>query len=384
MPITIFFCYAREDEALLIKLKAHLRPLQWEGLIDVWHDRDISAGTEWEREISDHLKKAQIILLLVSPDFMNSDYCYSIEMKQAVKRHERKEARVIPVILEYVAWRVDPLNKLQALPTDTEPVAGWDNTNKALFHVTEGIRKVAEELAAQGPSVLPVVVEKEQRQMAQVSSVLPIAEPVREVSSSTAPRMFEYQEDAYHFLIGMIQDQGAREAVLLQYSCHTSLPLLRKLLHKGARVTVFIQHEDTVAPKKGQDEDIAIPKEGQLRSELQAELIRDTTRNLLSNLGDMHEEPDKLEVYKYRVPPSMSAVKIDNRVICMGWYTCEQKRRGDDKAHEDDTIDISGHDRPAMVVYKGTWEFQVLDKMFSRVEKNYREFGEIVPILNLP
>src|SRR5215468_1857794 len=98
MPVTIFFCYAREDEALLIKLKAHLQPLKWEGLIDVWYDRDISAGTEWEQEINKHLNTAQIILMLVSPDFMNSDYYYSIEMKRAVERHERKEARVIPVI----------------------------------------------------------------------------------------------------------------------------------------------------------------------------------------------------------------------------------------------------------------------------------------------
>src|SRR5262249_50735632 len=102
MPITIFFCYAREDEALLNKLKALLRPLQRQSIIDVWYDRDISAGTEWEQEIDRYLNAARIILLLVSPDFMNSDYCYSIEMKRAVERHERKEARVIPVILHHV------------------------------------------------------------------------------------------------------------------------------------------------------------------------------------------------------------------------------------------------------------------------------------------
>src|SRR5215470_9381349 len=96
MPISIFFCYAREDEALLNKLKTHLRPLQRQSLIDVWYDRDISAGAEWEQEISEHLNTAQIILLLVSPDFMDSDYCYSIEMKRAVERHQRGEACVIP------------------------------------------------------------------------------------------------------------------------------------------------------------------------------------------------------------------------------------------------------------------------------------------------
>src|SRR5947208_10061471 len=102
MPVEIFFCYAHEDETLLNKLKAHLRPLQRQGLIDVWHDRDINAGQEWEQEISKHLNEAQIILLLISPDFMDSDYCYSKEMQRALERHEHREARVIPIILRHV------------------------------------------------------------------------------------------------------------------------------------------------------------------------------------------------------------------------------------------------------------------------------------------
>ncbi len=98
MPIKIFCCYARKDEALLKKFKVHLKPLQQKGLIDVWYDRNISAGMEWEQEISSRLNEAQIILLLVSPDFLGSDYCYSIEMRRALERHERGEARVIPII----------------------------------------------------------------------------------------------------------------------------------------------------------------------------------------------------------------------------------------------------------------------------------------------
>src|SRR5947209_3129916 len=126
--IEIFFCYAHEDEALLKKLKAHLRPLQRQGLIDVWYDRDISAGEEWEEEISKHLNSAQIILLMVSPDFMNSEYCYGSEMRRAIERHERREAHVIPVILRPVYWQ-GALGKLQALPTDALPVTDpdWHN-----------------------------------------------------------------------------------------------------------------------------------------------------------------------------------------------------------------------------------------------------------------
>src|SRR5437667_12844135 len=102
MPVKIFFCYAHEDEQLLNKLKSHLFPLKRAGLIDVWYDRDISAGTDWEQQIKGQLNAAQIILLLVSPDFMASDYCYGIEMQRALERHELREARAIPIILRHV------------------------------------------------------------------------------------------------------------------------------------------------------------------------------------------------------------------------------------------------------------------------------------------
>lgn len=145
MPVKIFFCYAHEDETLVNKLKTHLKLLQRQGLIDVWHDRDISAGMEWEREINTHLNTAQIILLLVSPDFINSDYCYCIEMKHAIERHIRFEARVIPIILRHVYWQGAPFGKLQALPKDAKPVTDWRNREKAVFNVAEGIRKAVEE-----------------------------------------------------------------------------------------------------------------------------------------------------------------------------------------------------------------------------------------------
>src|SRR5436309_328404 len=109
MAVKLFFCYAHEDEPLLNKLKSHLSPLQRQGLITVWYDRDISAGTEWNDEIDTHLRTADLILLLISPDFMASDYCYGIEMTRALERHKRREARVIPIILRPVYWQGEPL-----------------------------------------------------------------------------------------------------------------------------------------------------------------------------------------------------------------------------------------------------------------------------------
>ncbi|HYT43166.1 MAG TPA: TIR domain-containing protein, partial [Methylomirabilota bacterium] len=146
MAIKIFFCYSHEDELLLTSLKMHLRPLQREGLIDEWHDRDISAGTEWKREIDNDLNTAQVILLLISQYFMNSDYAYSMETKRALERHERGETRVIPVILRPVYWERAPFAKLQALPTNAKAVKSWHDENTAFHEISKNIRKIVEEL----------------------------------------------------------------------------------------------------------------------------------------------------------------------------------------------------------------------------------------------
>src|SRR5262249_20213628 len=121
--------------------------------------------------------------------FMNSEYCYSIEMKRAVERHERKEARVIPVILHHVYWQVDPLSKLQALPTDGEPVMSdkWYHLNKALINVAEGIRQVVEELMEKPVSVLPPVSEEAQPKVTQASIPVPLAQSVRNVLPLVTP-----------------------------------------------------------------------------------------------------------------------------------------------------------------------------------------------------
>lgn len=148
--IEIFLCYAREDEPLRQGLEKHLRVLQRQGIIDIWHDRNISAGTEWERKIDSHLSTARIILLLVSPDFLDSDYCYSIEMKRAMERHEKEKACVIPIILRHVYWSKTPFGKLQALPTDGKPIVSsmWHSQDEALYDAAEGIRLAVEEMVA--------------------------------------------------------------------------------------------------------------------------------------------------------------------------------------------------------------------------------------------
>lgn len=146
--ISIFYSYAHEDEHLRKKLEAHLALLRQQDLVAEWHSRNISAGTEWTREISTYLNTAQIILLLVSSSFIASKYCYSTEMARALERHEAGNARVIPIILRPVYWKNAPFSRLQALPTGGKPITGrgWHNTDEAFADVVQGIHKVVEEL----------------------------------------------------------------------------------------------------------------------------------------------------------------------------------------------------------------------------------------------
>ncbi len=96
--ISLFYSYSHRDEAFRQELEAHLSFLRRGNLIAEWHDRKIDAGDEWKAQIDHHIGTADIVLLLVSADFIASDYCWGEETTKALARHERGEARVIPVI----------------------------------------------------------------------------------------------------------------------------------------------------------------------------------------------------------------------------------------------------------------------------------------------
>ena len=151
--VKIFVSYAHEDRAHLTKLERHLTPLLRQGFIDLWHDRNISAGANWQHEIDQHLDTAHIILLLVSPDFISSDYCHSVEVTRAKERHERGEAILIPIILRPIQWQQE-FGTFEALPTGTKPVTKWSNRDEAFLDVTLGIQRVVEELNAKSSASL--------------------------------------------------------------------------------------------------------------------------------------------------------------------------------------------------------------------------------------
>jgi outer membrane protein assembly factor BamB len=146
-PIDIFISYAHQDQLFRRKLETCLEPLKREGLIQPWSDAAIRPGMEWQEAIGTHLNTAQVILLLISPDFLASDYCYGTEMKRAVGRHLRGDARVIPVILRTTDnWTNAPFGKLQALPEEAKPIKDWRDKDKAYASVVNGIRQAIKEL----------------------------------------------------------------------------------------------------------------------------------------------------------------------------------------------------------------------------------------------
>ncbi|GLQ89404.1 toll/interleukin-1 receptor domain-containing protein [Dyella flagellata] len=143
MP-NLFFSYSHADEGLRDQLEKQLAMLKRQGIIEVWHDRRIGAGQEIDKAINQHIESDEIILLLVSPDFIASDYCYDIEMTRALDRHEAGTAIVIPVILRACDWHHAPFGKLLATPRDGKPITQWPDTDQAFLEVAQAIRKSAE------------------------------------------------------------------------------------------------------------------------------------------------------------------------------------------------------------------------------------------------
>ncbi len=142
--VKIFYSYSHVDEKLRDELNKHMSLLRRTGIISSWYDREIEAGNELNQEIKEHLEAADIILLLVSPDFIHSEYCYGIEMTRAMERHESRSARVIPIVLRPVDWHDAPFGKLLALPKDGKPITIWENQDEAFVDIVKEIRRICE------------------------------------------------------------------------------------------------------------------------------------------------------------------------------------------------------------------------------------------------
>jgi hypothetical protein len=143
--IEVFISYSKQDKELRDGLLAHLRPLEREGVI-TWHDRQILPGTEWDEEIRSRLNAADIILLLISADFLATDYCTQVEIPEALRRHEAGEATVMPVILRQCGWKYTRLAAIQAYPEKAKPIKSWADIDEAYTNVVDGVYLAATEI----------------------------------------------------------------------------------------------------------------------------------------------------------------------------------------------------------------------------------------------
>ena len=145
-PVMIFYAYAQKDDKLRERLDTHLNILKRKGLITTWDKHNVSAGSEPEQEMINFLEKSEIILLLISADFIASDFCWSHHMTRTLQRHIAKKNRVLPILFKPAMWSEAPFGKLQPLPQSGKPITSWKDRETAFVEVAQAIKQVIVEL----------------------------------------------------------------------------------------------------------------------------------------------------------------------------------------------------------------------------------------------
>lgn len=177
-----------------------------QGLISAWHDRKITAGSEIDNAISANLEVATIILLLVSPDFINSDYCFERELKRALERHERGEARVIPVILRPCDWHDLPFGKLLGAPKDGKPITTWPNRDEAFLDVVKAIKAALKELHTAVATPKPAASVPSSMGAAQEALPGPRSSNLRVKKQFTELDLDRFRQEGFEFIANYFQN----------------------------------------------------------------------------------------------------------------------------------------------------------------------------------
>ncbi|MFB1030078.1 MAG: TIR domain-containing protein [Thauera sp.] len=210
-PVDLFYSYAHEDEKLRDELDGHLALLRRKGVIRPWHDRGIVPGQQWDEAIDRELSTADLILLLVSMDFLNSDYIWGKELATAIERARRGDASVIPVLLRAVDIEDAPFAHLQGLPTDLRPVTSWPNRDEAWTDVAKGIRRAVEAIRQRWASAPPPAPPPPSAPSAPRSSDLGTA-----VASAPLPEEAMHSPEMARPALKMAAAEDARTDALLQ------------------------------------------------------------------------------------------------------------------------------------------------------------------------
>lgn len=209
--ISVFFSYCHVDEALRDALEVHLSALKRKGAISAWHDRRLVPGTPLDAGISEALEAADVILFLVSADFINSDYCYATEMARALERHEAGEAAVLPIILRPCDWTSTPMGQLVGVPKDGKPITTWADRDEAMLDVVRAIRRVVADRSPAAPHDLaPAMVSEAAAAIPagpRSSNMRIRQEPTQQDRDAFMDKAFDYVRD---FVRNSLEELGAR------------------------------------------------------------------------------------------------------------------------------------------------------------------------------
>ncbi|MDA1015202.1 MAG: toll/interleukin-1 receptor domain-containing protein [Planctomycetota bacterium] len=145
----VFVSYAHLDEAYWPDLEVQLKILKRKGYLDWWIDKKLIPGDEWEPKILDALRNADLILLVVSPYFLASDFGWEVELAEAIQRHDEGKARVVPIFLQVCDASQTPIDQLQGVPNRDKPVLKWGNRQEAWTVVAQGIQAAVQEWRSQ-------------------------------------------------------------------------------------------------------------------------------------------------------------------------------------------------------------------------------------------
>jgi hypothetical protein len=418
----IFISYSRADTAFADILDARL---QSQGYV-TWIDRrKIGAGQRWNQEIQGAIDRSRAMVVILSPDgvaspTVNREFAYALDEKKTVIPVRLQECR-IPFLLNGIHWAdfleqefdlgfndllrsldsygVHPsslvLGPARTARTQSPSVIGAPVAHRrvvaggwlinlilaiglaTLFLFIVGGRAQAQivsagilvvlVLLASGMLILDSRQNNETRKalesMAQVIAYKDVVQPYQASGLTGRLDTYSTQADAYRFLEDYLETHPARQAVLLQYSGISSRSLLRALLRTGTSVTLYIQHQDT-ASAVGMKE--------------QAERIEVSIRFLRGELGGLYDAT-RLKIYRFRPPSSISGVKLDADVLCMGWYTYEYVDDSNQSPYYlTDSSQLSGHDVAAVMCWKGSAAFAALDQTFTMLQRSYEQHAEEV------
>lgn len=140
--VKVFLSYSHADEKYKEELDKHFAALKRTDKIETWNDRKLVPGCQLDEDIKKHLCEDDIIILLISSDFIASDYCYNIEMSKAIERSKRQECIVIPIIVRPCLWWETPLKEILALPKDGKPISQYENSDEAYLEVVSAVNKM--------------------------------------------------------------------------------------------------------------------------------------------------------------------------------------------------------------------------------------------------